>query len=96
MSKNVTVRPDCVERRAVHVASRILEDFPMPTAAVKPASPEKLWLTGREAARRLKASPYLLMKMGHLGKVRILLEPGTSPRYSAEDVDKLMSERRSK
>jgi predicted site-specific integrase-resolvase len=50
------------------------------------------WLKAKTAADRLGVTVYKLHNMALAGQIRTMIEPGATPRYSAEDVDRLAIE----
>src|SRR5262249_27995277 len=51
---------------------------------------EEDWVTGLCARRLLKCSYGGLQRLAVIGKVRTLVEPGVSPRYSKRDIELLV------
>jgi hypothetical protein len=47
------------------------------------------WLNGRQASLQIGCSPTALLRLGLIGRIRTKLEPGSPPRYSAEDVARI-------
>jgi hypothetical protein len=47
------------------------------------------WLNGRQASKQIGCSPTVLLRLGLIGRIRTKLDPGSPPRYSAEDVARI-------
>jgi predicted site-specific integrase-resolvase len=52
------------------------------------------WLSAWAAANRVGISVTKLQNMAIAGLVRTKVEPGSTPRYHAEDIDRLAEERK--
>jgi hypothetical protein len=44
------------------------------------------WLNGRQASLLIGCSPTALLRLALIGRIRTKLDPGSPPRYHAEDV----------
>lgn len=53
-----------------------------------------IWLKAKPAADRLGVTVYTLHNMALAGQIRVKNEPGQTPRFHADDVDRLAAERR--
>jgi hypothetical protein len=54
------------------------------------------WLTARQACQQIGCSPTVVMRLALLGQIRTRLDPGTYPRYSAEDIARIVDDGRRK
>jgi predicted site-specific integrase-resolvase len=55
---------------------------------------ESPWLSARAAAIRAGISVHRLHNMAVAGLIRTKIEPGATPKYSAEDADRLRDEQK--
>lgn len=53
------------------------------------------WLSARAAALRLGITVYRLHALTLSGQIRTKVEPGTTPKYHAEDIDRIVGENKS-
>jgi predicted site-specific integrase-resolvase len=57
-----------------------------------PVTAEQIWLKTKPAADRLGVTVYTLHNMALSGLIRTKTDPGSLPRFHAEDIDKLREE----